>query len=260
MNRGDNQRPTPLLEVRGIVKRFGGVAALDGLSLTLGAGDLNCIIGPNGCGKTTLFNVITGAFLPDEGRVSFRGQDIIGMAPHRIAALGITRKFQIPGVYPDLAVAENLEIPLATAGERRSPLALVRHPTDRRRLKELLEFSALTGKASTTVSELAHGEKQWLEIAMLLATNAELILLDEPTAGMSVVETQRTAELVKTLRDEHGKTVLVIEHDMNFVRLLDCPVVVMMRGRVVREGKYADISNDPEVIGAYLGSGVGVEG
>ncbi len=260
MSRAARPDAASLIEVREVHKRFGGVAALDGLSFILDRGDLRCIIGPNGCGKTTLFNVITGAFRPDGGQILVAGRDIAGMAPHRIATLGITRKFQIPGVYSELSVAENLEIALAAAGPGRSPLALLTRPIDRARLHELLAFAALTQKAERPVAALAHGEKQWLEIAMLLATGAEIILLDEPTAGMSVVETQRTAELVRTLRSEHGKTVLVIEHDMNFVRLLDCPVVVMMRGRVVRQGTYAEVSSDPEVIEAYLGSGIGVEG
>lgn len=244
----------PLLEVREVAKRFGGIAALDGLSLSLGAGDLRCIIGPNGCGKTTLFNVITGAFPPDSGAVLLEGRDIAGAPPHRIAGLGVARKFQIPGIYPELTVAQNLEVPLAAAsGGRRGPLSLLRQRIDPERLEELLDFAGLAAKAAEPVGTLAHGEKQWLEIAMLLATGARLLLLDEPTAGMSVVETQRTAELVKELQHRHGKTVLVIEHDMHFVELLDCPVVVMMRGRILRQGSYAEVSADPEVVEAYLG-------
>lgn len=250
----------PILEVREVRKLFGGVAALDGLSLTLARGDLRCIIGPNGCGKTTFFNIVTGAFPPDEGRVLLAGRDVTGLPPHRIAARGVARKFQIPGVYPELSVAQNLEVPLAAAGGGRGPLALLRRRIDPARVDELLDFAALTAKAADPVGSLAHGEKQWLEIAMLLASGAETILLDEPTAGMSMVETQRTAELVRTLRRAHGKSVLVIEHDMHFVEMLDCPVVVMMRGRIVREGSYAQVSKDPEVIAAYLGTGLDADG
>ena len=241
-----------MLEVHSIVKRFGGVTVLDELSLSLQAGSVNCIIGPNGCGKTTLFNVITGRLRPEGGRVVLEGRDITGLPAWRIAKLGMTRKFQIPGVYPDLTVAENLIVPLAASNRRAGMLATL-FAKNEDRLTALLNLCGLAHKAEHKVETLAHGEKQRLEIAMLLAVEADLILLDEPTAGMSVPETQKTAELVKRLRTEFGKTVLVIEHDMSFVRALDCHLIVMLRGRVVREGRLEDIQTDPEVIAAYLG-------
>ncbi len=241
-----------MLEARSIIKRFGGITVLNELSLSLSSGSVNCIIGPNGCGKTTLFNVLTGALKPEGGQVLFKGNDITGLPAWRIAGLGMTRKFQIPGVYPELSVAENLIVPLAAANRRAGLMATLFSKCDDR-LAALLDLCGLTHKAEQAVSTLAHGEKQWLEIAMLLAVDADLILLDEPTAGMSVPETLKTAELVRRLRTEFGKTVLVIEHDMSFVRELDCHVIVMLRGRVVREGRLEDIQNDPEVIAAYLG-------
>lgn len=241
-----------MLEIQSITKRFGGITVLNELSLSLQAGSVNCIIGPNGCGKTTLFNVLTGRLRPEGGKVRFEGRDITGMPAWRIANLGMTRKFQIPGVYPELSVAENLIVPLAASNRKAGMLATMFSKSSDR-LAALLELCGLAHKAEDKVETLAHGEKQWLEIAMLLAVEADLILLDEPTAGMSVPETQKTAELVKRLRSEFGKTVLVIEHDMSFVRALDCHLIVMLRGKVVREGCLHDIQSDPEVIAAYLG-------
>ncbi len=248
------QAGAAMLDVRSVVKRFGGITVLNELSLSLRAGSINCIIGPNGCGKTTLFNVLTGVLSPEGGQVVFNGQDITRMASWRIAGLGMTRKFQIPGVYPELTVAENLIVPLAAANRRAGMMSTL-FSRSGGRLAALLELCRLENKAEHKVGTLAHGEKQWLEIAMLLAVDADLILLDEPTAGMSVPETQKTAELVKRLRTDFGKTVLAIEHDMSFLRALDCHVIVMLRGRVVREGRLEDIQNDPEVIAAYLGGG-----
>lgn len=247
-----------MLEARSIVKRFGGITVLHGLSLTVQRGSVNCIIGPNGCGKTTLFNILTGNLRADEGEVFFKDTDITGMPAYQVARMGISRKFQIPGVYPELTVVENLMIPLAGQvgqADRSSKSGILQtlfaRPTGR--LGELLNLCGLTEKATDKVETLAHGEKQWLEIAMLLAYDGDLIMLDEPTAGMSVPETQKTAELVRRLQTEYGKTVLVIEHDMSFVRALDCRLVVMLRGRVVREGTLDEIQNDPEVVAAYLG-------
>jgi len=244
-----------MLEISSVTKRFGGLTVLDGLSLALDQGSVNCIIGPNGCGKTTLFNIITGRLRPEEGRIVLKGKDVTGQPAWRIARQGISRKFQIPGVYPELSVVENLVVPLAAARSASSMLGTL-FSRNADRLEALLDVCGLSHKATAPVGTLAHGEKQWLEIAMLLAMDADLILLDEPTAGMSVPETQKTADLVRRLRTQFGKTVLVIEHDMSFVRALDCRLVVMLRGKVVREGTLDEIQSDPEVIAAYLG-GVG---
>jgi urea ABC transporter ATP-binding protein UrtD len=241
-----------MLEIEDITKRFGGLTVLDGLSLSLRRGSVTCIIGPNGCGKTTLFNIVTGKLRAEGGKVVLNGQDVMGLPPYRIAGLGVSRKFQIPGVYPELSVVENLMVPLTASRQKAGVLATLfsKHTG---RLGDLLALCGLSTKATEKVETLSHGEKQWLEIAMLLAFDAELILLDEPTAGMSVPETQKTATLVRRLQSEFKKTVLVIEHDMSFVRALDCRVVVMLRGRVVREGSIEQIQKDPEVIAAYLG-------
>jgi urea ABC transporter ATP-binding protein UrtD len=242
---------SPLLEINGVYKNFGGVIALDGVDLSVETGSLTCLIGPNGCGKTTLFNVVSGAFRPTAGRVRYGGDDITGLPPYRIARRGIARKFQVPGIYPSLSVSENLEVAVASRMTARQRLAATRkrHGT----LNDFLHLAHLDGKALVPAAELAHGEKQWLEIAMLMACDPDLILLDEPTAGMTIAETQRTADLVLRISRESGKTILVIEHDMHFVRRLACRVVVMMRGKVFRDGSYEQVQADPEVRKAYLG-------
>lgn len=238
----------PLLEIKGVRKNFGGVVALDGVDLALATGGLACIIGPNGCGKTTLFNVVSGALVPDEGEVWLRDENITGLAPFRVARKGMARKFQVPGIYPTLSVAENLEVALAARAAARR----WRRSRDHR-LDDLLAMTHLGDKAEMPAGQLAHGEKQWLEIALLIGTDTELILLDEPTAGMTISETERTADLVRRICEVGRKMGLAIEHDMHFVRRLECHVTVMTRGRVFREGSYAEVQADSEVRKAYLG-------
>jgi len=232
-----------LLEVAGVEKDFGGVRAADGLTLTLGEGEMLCLIGPNGCGKTTLFNLITGALKPDGGRLLFAGDDLRGLEPFQIARRGILRKFQVPGIYADLSVVENLTV--AVVGSEDESAA---------RLEELLALARLGGKRDQAAGILAHGEKQWLEIAMVLARRPRLLLLDEPTNGMTAAETAATVELIRELHHRFGCAVLVIEHDMGFVRDLACPVALMVRGRILRQGSYAELQADPLVRETYLGA------
>ena len=186
----------------------------------------------------------------------FDGRDITGLPPHRVSRLGIVRKFQVPGIYPSLAVAENLEIPCC-AGAREQAPGPDRARTGQLRsvLHGLLERFGLERHAARPAGALAHGQKQWLEIAMLLAADARLLLLDEPTAGMSAAETSATVELIRRIRDEHGAAVLVIEHDMSFVRQLDCPVSVMIRGTVRYAGSYARNPGSPRGARSLPGSG-----
>jgi urea ABC transporter ATP-binding protein UrtD len=246
----------PLLEVRDVTKDFGGLRALNGINLSIYPGELRCIIGPNGCGKTTLFNVITGTLPPTSGRVRCRGEDITGWPPHRISRCGIARKFQVPGVYSSLSVVENLEIPLLSAAARGGVRALRVGKSADTQLGELLTRFGLADRALRSAGALAHGQKQWLEIAMLLGSKARILLLDEPTAGMSAAETTATAELLRQIQRDSDIAVLVIEHDVNFVRELGCPVIVMIRGAIYFEGSFETARADPRVREAYLGYGM----
>ena len=242
---------TPLLKLSGIVKNFGGIVALDGVDLSIESGSLTCIIGPNGCGKTTLFNLITGAFPPTAGNIHYEDREITGLPAYQIARRGIARKFQVPGIYPSLTVAENFEVAAAArASVKRLLLGGVGSGSAG---QDVFELTNLRGRALVSAAELAHGEKQWLEIGMLMTCDPKLVLLDEPTAGMNSAETQRTADLILRINRERGKTILVIEHDMHFVRRLACRVIVMMRGRIFRDGTYEEAQADAEVRKAYLG-------
>ncbi|MEO3430194.1 ATP-binding cassette domain-containing protein [Pelagibius sp. CAU 1746] len=234
---------TALLEVAEVEKDFGGVRAAAGLSLSLGEGEMLCLIGPNGCGKTTLFNLVTGALKADSGSLRFAGEDLRGKEPYEIARLGILRKFQVPGIYPDLPVAENLTVALVGSADEGEA-----------RLAELLDLARLADKRGLPAGSLAHGEKQWLEIAMVLARRPRLLLLDEPTNGMTPAETAATVALIRDLHARFGCAVLVIEHDMGFVRDLGCPVALMVRGRIERRGSYEELQADPLVREVYLGA------
>jgi len=237
----------PLLAVSGLAKSFGGVVAADGLALTLGEGELLAVIGPNGCGKTTLFNLASGALRPDAGSIRFRGREIVGLPPWRIARLGIGRKFQVPGIFPQLSVAENLAVPRPADGAPGGAAG------DAAEVERLLALAGLAARRDWPAGELPHGAKQWLEIAMLLAGRPSLLLLDEPTAGMSAAETRATADLIARIRAERGVAAIVIEHDMGFVERLDCRVAVMLRGTVAAEGRFAEVRRDARVREAYLG-------
>jgi len=233
-----------LLQVRGVTREFGGVRALDGVDLAVAPGEQLCIIGPNGCGKTTLFNVITAQLPPTRGEVVLGGQALTGLAPHHIARLGVARKFQVPSVFEDLTVAENLEV--ACFGLPNS--------AQRPGLAALLDQIQLADRAGVLAGRLPHGARQWLEIGMLLAQAPRLLLLDEPTAGMTGAETLATAALVRRLSKEAGTAVVVVEHDMRFVQALDARVVVMLAGRVVADGRFDEVRRLPQVRDAYLGA------
>jgi urea transport system ATP-binding protein len=234
---------------------FDGFKALNALSLTLDVGELRCVIGPNGAGKTTLMDCITGKTRPDSGRASFGSTlDLLRMSEAQIATAGIGRKFQKPTVYERLTVLENLELSLADDRRVRHTLRARLNGAQRTRLEELLVLIQLRGQAHREAGALSHGQKQWLEIGMLLAQDPKVLLLDEPVAGMTDEETARTAELLLTLAGAH--TLMVVEHDMHFVATLagaGRQVTVLHEGRVLAEGPLAQVQADERVVEVYLG-------
>jgi ABC-type uncharacterized transport system ATPase subunit len=232
-----------VLAAEHLVKRFGGVTAVADVSLEVRRDALVCIIGPNGAGKSTLLNMLTGTLRPDSGTIRFEGQSVAGLPLYRMARLGISRKFQVPSLFESMTVRECLEVARLTPGSR----------TPSTGVDEALSLVELGDIGERPVSGLAHGQKQWLEIGMALAVAPKLLLLDEPTAGMTRHETLRTAELLKGL--VRRCAVIVVEHDMRFVRALDGHVVVMHQGAVLAAGSYGAIQRDERVRDVYLGRG-----
>lgn len=240
-----------LLSVDGVTVDYDGFKALDGFSMTLQQGETRVVIGPNGAGKSTLCDTIIGRVRPSEGRVLFRGEDIGALPEQTIVGRGICRKFQAPGILPSLSVQDNIAI--AARRDRRwwRSLGFGIPVAERAAVDDILALVGLEARRYEVAGLLAHGEKQWLEIGMVIATGAELILLDEPTAGMGPAETRRTAELIRGLGD--SRTVLVIDHDMSFVEQLEATVTVMHQGRFLAQGDIAAIRADAEVAAVYLG-------
>jgi urea transport system ATP-binding protein len=231
---------------------FDGFRALNELSLVLESGEMRAVIGPNGAGKTTMMDVITGKTRPEAGRVLFADDtDLTRLDEPAIARLGIGRKFQRPTVFEPLSVHDN--ILLALNGDRSPRCALWARetPEERARLNEILQTTRLSGERDRCGAELSHGQKQWLEIGMLLAQDPRLLLVDEPVAGMTDAETEQTAALLREINQT--RTVVVVEHDMAFVRALDVKVTVLHEGSVIAEGAIDEVSSDPRVIEVYLG-------
>jgi urea transport system ATP-binding protein len=241
-----------VLYLDGVSVSFDGFKALNELSLVVEAGEMRAIIGPNGAGKTTMMDVVTGKTKPDSGEIYFDGSvDLTRMDEASIAQLGIGRKFQKPTVFEKLSVLDNLD--LALVGRRGPGQALFGHegPTARDRLEELLGIIRLGPHRHRQAGSLSHGQKQWLEIGMLLAQEPKLLLVDEPAAGMTDAETAATADLLREIA--RTKSVIVVEHDMTFVRALDVKVTVLNEGSVLSEGTLDHVSADPRVIESYLG-------
>jgi len=242
-----------ILFVDDVSVSFDGFMAIKHLSLTLEPGELRCIIGPNGAGKTTMLDVITGKTRPTSGRVFMHGQriELTSRSEYEIARLGVGRKFQRPTVFPGHTVAENLELALsAPKGVFQSLLRRV-SPTEREKMDQILSTIGLKDERSRAAGLLSHGQKQWLEIGMLLAQDPKVLLVDEPVAGMTHQEVQHTAELLRGLAGEH--TVVVIEHDMEFVRSIARRVTVLHEGSVLAEGTMDQVQRDPRVLEVYLG-------
>jgi urea transport system ATP-binding protein len=244
--------PDTLLYLDGVTVSFDGFKALNSLSLVLEEGELRTVIGPNGAGKTTMMDVITGKTRPDRGTVTFRGDtDLTTLDEASIARLGVGRKFQKPTVFEALTVAENLALALQ-GGAGLWPLLSGRSSAaERARVDRILELTGLGPARGRRAGELSHGQKQWLEIGMLLTQDPSLIMLDEPVAGMTDAETEKTADLIRELRGGH--TIIVVEHDMAFVKALDAKVTVLHEGRVLAEGPVEAVQADPAVIDVYLG-------
>jgi len=241
------------LYLKDLTVSFDGFKALDALTLTVEPGELRCIIGPNGAGKTTMMDVVTGKTRPDQGSARF-GADInlLALTEPEIATAGIGRKFQKPTVFEHLTVFENLELSLW--GDKSFWKALVARlkPAERDHIDDVLETIGLIPQRTAQASTLSHGQKQWLEIGMLLMQEPDLLLVDEPVAGMTPQETERTAELLLSLRAEHS--LIVVEHDMEFVRSIAKRVTVLHEGRVLADGDMDQVQNDPRVIEVYLGA------
>jgi urea transport system ATP-binding protein len=244
-----------LLEVSGISVTFDGFRAINNLSFEIGPAELRAIIGPNGAGKTTFMDIVTGKTRPDTGTVTFgeRSVPLIGMNEARIAREGIGRKFQRPTVFEDQTVEANLILALKA---NRSPWAVLfwrPKSADMARVRELAEEVGLADHLHRKSGELSHGQKQWLEIAMLLAQEPRLLLVDEPAAGMTPAERELTTTLLVNLA--RTRAVVVVEHDMEFIRRLDCRVTVLHEGSVLAEGSLDHVTRDPQVIAVYLGRG-----
>ncbi|HUJ28768.1 MAG TPA: urea ABC transporter ATP-binding protein UrtD [Myxococcales bacterium] len=242
----------PMLYLSGVTVSFDGFRALDSLSLIVEPGELRCIIGPNGAGKTTLMDVITGRTRPDAGDVQFgEANDLRRMSEPEIARAGIGRKFQKPTVFRNHTVFENLELALKTDKGVFPTLRARLAPEQQERIDAVLRLIGLAQKATLRADLLSHGEKQWLEIGMLLMQEPRLLLLDEPVAGMGDEEAARTGELLKGLAGKHS--LVVVEHDMHFVESIAEKITVLHEGRVLTEGTMEAVRNDPRVVDVYLG-------
>ena len=245
----------PILNVEDVSKTYDGFKAISNLNFYLYDGELRTVIGPNGAGKSTFFDLISGRAKPDTGKIEFGQTDLTALNEYEINRLGVGRKFQTPSVYSDHTVFENLV--LSIKGSRGVFASLFNRLSsgDRDRIDELLKLVRLDAKRDWKAGQLAHGEKQWLEIGMLLASDPKLLLIDEPAAGMTDDETHRTGELLLSLAGKH--TIVVVEHDMGFVRQIarDGKVTVLHQGTVLCEGKFDEVQNNPKVREVYLGRG-----
>ncbi|MGA2549486.1 MAG: ATP-binding cassette domain-containing protein [Burkholderiaceae bacterium] len=233
---------TPLLETQNLNVRFGGVHATRDVNFKLAEAELRCVIGPNGAGKSTFFKLLTGQVKPTSGRILFRGRDVSAMRPHDPGRIGIGIKTQVPSLFNALSVWENIWL-------------AARRVTSKSRANEVTESTltriGMLSECRTAVGTLAHGQRQWVELGVVLAADPPLLLLDEPAAGMSDVEVARTAELILEISREHA--LVVVEHDMNFIRMIATTVTVFHQGEIIREDKPDAIMNDPLIRQIYLG-------
>jgi branched-chain amino acid transport system ATP-binding protein len=241
-----------MLRVEEIGKSFGGLMAVNGVSFQIEKGELSSIIGPNGAGKTTLFNLLTGHLNPDKGRILFKEKEITGLSPHGICKLGIGRSFQRTNIFPRLSAFDNVQVAVMSWRRKSSNIFLRVQKMLREETDEILESVGLGDKKEMTAGLLAHGDQRRLEIGIALGSHPELLLLDEPTAGMSPEESGRTVELIQGLARERGLTLLFIEHDMNVVFGISEKIRVMHMGNIIAEGIPEDVRANEEVQRIYL--------
>jgi urea transport system ATP-binding protein len=240
-----------ILEIENLTVSFDGFKAINNLNFSMDEGELRVVIGPNGAGKTTFMDIITGKTKPTEGQVTFKGRNLRPYKEHQIARMGIGRKFQTPRVYQKLTPRENLELSCAQHKNVFASLLGRAAPVERRTVSGLLETIGLIPKADIPAELLSHGEKQRLEIGMLVAQSPDLLLVDEPVAGLTDEETENVGSLLLALAESHS--IMVIEHDMEFVRQIARKVTVLHQGSVLCEGTMDEVQNDPRVIEVYLG-------
>ncbi|XBS70136.1 ABC transporter ATP-binding protein [Acerihabitans sp. KWT182] len=234
----------PVLEACGLSKHFGGATVINGVDMAIGQGEVRCVIGPNGAGKSTFFKLLTGEHSPSAGEIRFLGQRLNALKPFARIRRGMSIKFQIPGIFPELSVQQHLQLALSHL-----------RPSERHRadgIDPLLERFRLTAERSQPAGNLSHGKKQWLEIAMAVSLRPTLLMLDEPVAGLSIEETALTGELIKQMQRD-GLTLMVVEHDMTFVRQIATRVTVLHGGRVFADGEAAKVLARDDVADIYLG-------
>lgn len=237
-------RSSRILQTRGLRKEFGGLTATDDVDFALEEGELRCLIGPNGAGKSTFLELVTGQLEPTAGSIYYDGFDITSLEPHERVDRGISMKFQVPSVYEELTVAQNLRVPLQQVANSE---------TFESRTREILERFNLQTERTTTAANLSHGQQQRLEIGMAMAIEPKLLLLDEPVAGLSVEETAEIAALLRTIADDDGVALIVIEHDIDFVESIADRVTVLDQGSIFTEGSIEAVTADPDVKRIYLG-------
>lgn len=246
-----------ILEVQGVNKRFGGLQALGNVNLSVEEGSVHAIIGPNGAGKSTLLNCFVGRLIPDTGSVIFNGSSLIGIKPHEINQLGVSRVFQTPEIFTDLTVLENVMIPALAHRDgsfKLNPFSRMRQEKDvTDKAEHVLEDLGMADKRMMTASSMSRGDKRRLEMAMCLVQDPKLLLLDEPTAGMSRADTNNTIDLLKHIGETRGITKVIIEHDMHVVFSLAEKISVLAQGTVIAEGAPENIKGNPKVQEAYLG-------
>ena len=243
--------PDIILETRNLTREFKGFVAVNQVNLQVQRGHIHALIGPNGAGKTTLLDLICGRTRATSGSIRFKNQEISKEAEYKIVRAGIGRKFQTPSIYENLSVFQNLEVSYPSGRGVFGALAFTCTPQVRERMQAVAEEIGLQDVLAIEAGLLSHGQKQWLEIGMLLMQDPELLMLDEPIAGMSVRERELTAELLNRICK--GRSMIVIEHDMNFVRQIADKVTVMHQGKILAEGAMEDVQADPRVIDVYLG-------